>query len=255
MTNVQTSKGDIKLFADGVAKIHALINERLSDEKNNRFPITDGPVNIERYFNKPIKVCWVLKEPYDDVNGTGGGWDFATDLLDSATLYSDFIGPHRSRATWQPIVYATYGILNDFVLWNDMEYLRKKPSMTEAIRDMAYLNSLKMPAVNVTRTDMRTVHASFGATKDILEMQLSLLDPDIIIFGGVFPLFKKMLEINSSNVRTNKGADYYIQNKKLYIDTYHPAQKTITRQVYIDGIVNAAKEWYLEVKSPSVNPL
>ena len=45
-------------------------------------PIKDGIYSAEKYLSAPLRLMWVLKEPYDEVdNGIagGGGWSIPTD--------------------------------------------------------------------------------------------------------------------------------------------------------------------------------
>jgi len=63
-------------------------------------PITDGIVNIEKYSKSKYRICWVLKEPYDEGDGTGGGWSL-TDALAAEDFSSgsndNFTGRLRSK--------------------------------------------------------------------------------------------------------------------------------------------------------------
>jgi len=61
-------------------------------------------------------------------------------------------------------------------------------------------------------------------------------------------LFLEDLELNCE--MRGIGNDYFgyaIKNKRLYIDTYHPAQRTgitgISQQQYCDDIIRVAKIW------------
>lgn len=47
-------------------------------------PVYDGVVDWDGYLAAPVKICWVLKEPYDDTdaagNPVGGGWTMFKDV-------------------------------------------------------------------------------------------------------------------------------------------------------------------------------
>ena len=46
-------------------------------------PVGDGVADVEGYLRAPLKVMWILKEPWDDFDSagmpTGGGWNFFED--------------------------------------------------------------------------------------------------------------------------------------------------------------------------------
>jgi hypothetical protein len=230
------------LFLRQLEELNSVIRSEVSEEE--REPIYDGPVNAMRYLKSPIKIVWLLKEAYDDIDGKGGGWNYSV-LLDKENLYEDFFRPHASRATWHPIVYVSYGILNNFRLWNDMDYIRDNPhELTSVIRDIAIVNVQKLPARNVTYTDSRDITKAFENHKHLLKRQLEILNPDIIIGASTLHLFKDIFDINDG-ANHKESITYYFKDKKLFIDAYHPAQTIISRQVYVNDIISAAKDWYI----------
>ena len=84
----------------------------------------------------------------------------------------------------------------------------------------------------------------------ILNQQIELLSPDIIIYGGTYKYFiknfskEKLLNkflLNRGNKRLTKGASYIIDGR-LHIGTYHPSCRMKDKN-YCNNILNAVKEW------------
>ncbi len=46
-----------------VNEINKLVNEKIVSDVPDTFPITDGIIEIEKYFNAKYKILWILKEP------------------------------------------------------------------------------------------------------------------------------------------------------------------------------------------------
>ncbi len=60
--------------------------------------------------------------------------------------------------TWQPIVYSSYGILNDFVLWDDIPTINNEHSIVKALDYIAWVNINKLPSVTETITIIGNIH-------------------------------------------------------------------------------------------------
>ncbi|AWM32108.1 hypothetical protein DDQ68_04435 [Hymenobacter nivis] len=220
------------------ARFHA----DMGDPHNERSVIYDGAVNAGRYLQSSIKMAWLLKEPYDEANGKGGGWTF-TGLFDRDDLYnSTFKMPHK--VTWHPIIYATFGIINGFTRWDDMPFIRHQPLMCDVVRSIAIVNAQKLPALGMTRTQFSHIADSYNKHKDLLHEQINLLSPDIFVFANTFWLYQRALGLEGVEPQRKASIAYYMKDGKLYIDAYHPAQTKVKRQVYVDDIVEAAEEWY-----------
>ena len=69
---------NLENFRKEILDFNELINE--TKESENRKPLLDGPLNIEKYFNAKIKIVWLLKEGYEEKNGDGGGWNYSEDV-------------------------------------------------------------------------------------------------------------------------------------------------------------------------------
>lgn len=227
---------------DKCTKIENDIWNNYVDTTGNCEPIADGIVDIEQYLTAKFKILWVLKEPYDDnENGvpTGGGWHFCRDFLQSQDLYTR-VG--RSRATWQPIVYTTYGLLNDFLLWDDMPYIRAKLEMMNVVHSIAAINIRKLPGLTRTR-DFQPIVDAYNKNKEIVLRQIDTYDPEIVIGASTLELLFPDLGISEAEIQRKGDIDIVEQPKRVLINAYHPAQTVIPRQKYVDNIITAVKNW------------
>lgn len=199
-------------------------------------PILDGVVNIEKYLNSKYRVCWVLKEPYDEDDRKGGGWSLTNDLLNQENLYQNVIG--RSP-TFQPMIYVTYSLLNGLMPYSDMDWIRDAPEMAQCLNQIALININKMPAA--ARSSEADLAAKYEYWKPILHWQLKQYDPQIIIFGNTFHHFQHDLKINDEELITTNNVNYVVKDKKLYAHAYNPAQIYIKREDYVQGLISVVK--------------
>lgn len=215
---------------------------RMNEPENDRLIIPDGVMLPEKYFSNQIRLAWMLKEPYDYENGTGGGWDYS-ELFKGEDLYEErFKGSIRN--TWHPIIYITHSIFNNFPLWEEMDFIRDDHSMPNILREVAFINSQKLPAKGVTVTNMNDLIESLEKFGDLIKRQVELLDPNVFIFGNTFGIYTNLLDLDNSQLKKNGTCNYLIKNSKLYIDAYHPGQKnTVDGKDYVNDILSTVKKW------------
>jgi hypothetical protein len=200
-------------------------------------PILDGIVNEEKYLQSKYKIAWVLKEPYDEDDGTGGGWSLTKDILNQEELYPKVVG--RSP-TWQPMVYVTYSLLNNFLKYKDMEYIRDMPEMAQCLNQIALVNINKMPGFHRSNDD--DIYEKYQNWKHILHWQLKIYNPQIVIFGNTFQFFSKDIGITDTEMKHGDCLDWILKDNKLFISAYHPAQTQISRDRYVQGIVDIVQK-------------
>ena len=206
-------------------------------ETDDRGLISDGIVNLREYYDSDLKIMWILKEPYDEGDNTGGWWSLTNAIGKEPNKF--VLG--GSRSTWQPIVYATYGIHNNVLNYSDMGYIRNNHEMMNILKKIAFINIQKMPAG--TRTYYNNIQSAYKSNKEILLTQIKTYNPDIIIGGSVMYLFSGDLDFRKEKMGATDSNEYWIQNGKLFIAAYHPAQTTTTRDVYVDDLLFAVRKY------------
>lgn len=212
----------------------------LGNGNGNIFPISDGIVNLEKYLSAKYKILWILKESNDlNDKNEGGGWSL-TKAIDDLKCWDN--QPQTGRITFQRIIYSTYGLLNDFVLWKDMAHIRNE-EVFESIKKIAYINVKKIPG-HATSNSLE-IEQAYRENKSLLLKQIALYNPDIIITGNTLQYFFNDLPIPFDNKITNGKTAYYPSNDKLYIHAYHPSVRgnTINEEDYCNDIILAGKDW------------
>jgi hypothetical protein len=237
-----TTIEDLKNKIDEIKK---LINEKIVSDFEDTYPITDGIIDPEKYFNAKYKILWILKEPYDEFDNEGmpygGGWG-----LDEAIRPKQTINEFTSgRPTFKPMIYASWGILNDFCLWNDMDNVENDPTMLDALKSVAYINVKKLPGYTTSHNTV--IEHAYEQHKEILLKQIEYYNPDIIIGGSTLYNFYQDFGISREQLQSNDSVNFIIKDNKIFIEAYHPAQRPGTTGVlqdkYCNDIINSVKIW------------
>ena len=226
-----------------ITEIEKIIEMKCVDPAGIKEPIGDGIINVDLYLGAQTKILWILKEPYDE---DGGGWGFDELFMDDEKLLACINSP--SKATWHPIIYVSYAILNNLSAWKDMDYIRDDPEMAKVLRRIAFINVNKLPGN--TSSNNAEILNFYLTNKSIILKQIEVFEPDIII--GYFEIMRQIygdLSVPVSDEKRKSSCEYIGTSTRLYISVYHPAQTTIPREIYVNEIVESVKEW----KSPISN--
>ncbi len=230
---------EYQTLIDELNKLDEQIKTDLSDERNGRFPIYDGALDLEYYLNCPLKILWLMKEPYDDEGGKGGGWSFSIAIKEDEDFKYRLV-KGSARATWQPVVYTSFGILNNFMNFEDMNYIRDNHEMPKIIKNIAWVNIQKLPSKNGTRTNGADISEAYINYKSHIHQQIELLQPNIIICASTMDLIRNDFELQE--MKSFESINYCLKNRTLFIDAYHPAQTTIKRDKYVNDIIYLVHE-------------
>ncbi len=230
----------LKQFNKELEGIRKEIDKNCCEAGIDISPMYDGPINPKMYLNSNIKIAWLLKEGYDSETGKGG-WSYTE--LAKENAYEHFFR-WQSIPTWHPIIYTTYGILNGFKKYNEMPDIKDNPGICEVVNNIAIINVQKMPAKGGSISNFPEINKAFDKNFKLLEKQIALLNPDILIGCNTMQLYKNLFEIASDKGTNKTITDYYIKNGKLYIDAYHPARRG-AKEVYVNEIIEAAQDWFL----------
>lgn len=189
----------------------------------------DGIINIDEYYYSPLKILWILKEPY-----CGGGKSMLNDL----NLNRAECNKKDSHTTWHPIIYVSHGILNNFEQFDSMPKIHEDKSICKVLRKIAFINVQKTPAA--TRSNSIDISQAYDQHKEILIKQLEIYKPQIIIGANTLHLFIKDLKLKQEN----RFKNHWTKQGTLFIKTYHPAQTVLKRYDYVNRIINVSKEWW-----------
>ncbi|NOS90863.1 MAG: hypothetical protein HOP30_02975 [Cyclobacteriaceae bacterium] len=201
--------------------------------------IIDGLVNPLKYLNAKFKIAWFLKEAYTEEEK---GWHIKK-YYGGENAYKSFFS-NTAIPTWHPIIYVSYGILNNFQDWATMHYIRYKPEMCDVVSEIAIINANKWPSKTDTITLHKNLEEGFKECKPIIEHQVQVLKPEIHIFGNTVHLYMEIFGLNDSQpIVESDLLKVWQKDGKLFIGTYHPAIRSYKRQKYVDGIINEVKKW------------
>lgn len=232
----------VKEFNKQNSALQTEMENRMNEPENEREIIFDGVMKPELYINREIRLAWMLKEAYDGEDGKGGGWNYFDLFPEDTNLYEHtFKKGHKT--TWHPMIYISYSVLNNFPKWDEMDYISEDNTMCEIVREVAFINSQKLPARGVTRTFTEDLRESLEKNSDLLKKQVELINPNVFIFGSTFDLYENILGIEKSQLKANGSCQYLINEDKLYVAAYHPAQTTVKREDYINDIIEVIKKW------------
>jgi hypothetical protein len=231
---------ELKDAADAIDKI---VGEKIISDNPNIVAIKDGILDFEKYFHAKYKILWILKEPYDDFDEDGkpfgGGWHYR-DFINPKQFIKDFTS---GRETIEPMIYTTWGILNDFCLWSDMEDADKDATILNALKSAAIINVKKLPGQKTSPWNI--IEKAYQRYKEILLKQIKCYNPDIIIFGLTLSHFFTDLGLKREEMKVNGSVNYIINDNKIFIEAYHPSQpanKTkVSQEQYCNDIINAVK--------------
>lgn len=209
--------------------------------------IIDGVIDAESYLNSKIKIAWFLKEAYSNEKD---GYHIMKHLGQDDAYESFF--KNIATQTWHPIIYVSYGALNEFTFYDDMYYIRDRPEMCDVIQNIAIINANKMPSITGTYTLHKNLTEGFDSFKELIQQQIQVLQPQVHIFCNTFHLYKDLFNLTDSEIVSQsdylKKCTVYYKEDKLFLDVYHPANRILDRETYVDQIIESIKGWYLKIK-------
>ena len=196
----------------------------------NEETIHDGVVDQESYSSAEKKILWILKEPHSDNDLTS--WDMRGAISnDLRTVKGIKKGWDK---TFTSIVYVTNGILKN-KSWEEIPFINKEPQIIDELKKIAYINVKK--TAGSAKTKPSVLKDYYVRSKEILLEQIETIDPDILIFGGTFYLFKDDLGLPELNFYDSCNA--LKVNNKIYVNAFHPQYFGITRENYFNDITRA----------------
>ena len=226
----------MKLLCD-IEKIDSEIKEIIYD---GRSAIYDGIVNIDEYLASEIKIMWILKEVHSV--GDNGKWDLR-DALNSLKNETQTAMKYEWTGTFNPIVYITYGILNE-KYWEEIPNTWDDPEIIDILNKIAFVNLKKVSGNSVANhNELFEYHNKYH---HIIKMQIEAFCPDVIICGNTLEIF----DFFGTDYKENKEDNmiYYYSDKHIIIDAYHPNNRKLKQQVYCDSIIKNTLDWKKKFK-------
>jgi hypothetical protein len=243
--NLNITASDLMKRQNELNKSIAQFAQEKSLSNESVEPIYDGVADAEQYLSSKRKIMWIMKEPYDELdannNPRGGGWSIPADCLTGFGEDKKDPKPDACTSkTYQPIIYAMYGYFNN-VKWDDMSWIKDDKDMVRILQKIAIINVSKMPGATISNNDQ--IWKYYQLWKDYLYAQIDLYVPDVLVFANTFNHFKHDLGLDGDKYRPEYGEAYlldaYVKDNRLYLDAYHPNQRFMKREKYVNSIINA----------------
>ena len=196
-------------------------HEQLLSKLRTKYPkaIRDGTVNEDFWSNLPNnRILWVLRE----VN------DFPWDLRCLSRQFANAPVPTKIYKNWKDtygsIVQVSYGIITGCREWGP--WAKNVDAIRTILNEIAVIDVNKCSGTSAS--DPKALTEAAEKFHDIIVKQIELLDPNIVILGGVKQFISKWLPMNDTN--------------RKWIDAPYPGQKDRTHQQYYDLILKEVRK-------------
>lgn len=143
------------------------MRDRFSSENPHVEIAKDGALDPQAYCNARLKILWVLKQDYDPSGKESEGESYADRIRDNGVSGSP---------TWRRMAFVSHGLIT-----GDRRCCEELDA--EACKD--YLLMTAVIQLNKDQGDSRTspqmVIDGYSRFKDLIGLQIDLLEPDVII--------------------------------------------------------------------------
>jgi len=174
--------------------------------KNSLF-ITDGANDVSLWESSGFRVLFLLKEAYDSEN-TKGCW----------SLPSYIQRRKAAGRTFKPLGQWAYGIQGIKIDGEVRDFLEGGKQINDALMSSAVINLKKSQGRKSSSNENLSEYIE--SDWDLLEKQMTMLAPHIIICGKTFPLIKDKLK------GVKKISDRVYQYREfIFVDFWHPANR------------------------------
>lgn len=173
-----------------------------------RLFISDGANDEKLWIESDFKVLFLLKEAYDS-NKIDGTWHLPSLI-------------QRKKATgrtFKPIGQWAYGIKKIRTNNNIEDFLDNGKEINDALMSSAIINIKKSQGKK--SSNEKDLIKYVESDWDLIEKQINLLNPNIIVCGKTWHLIRKNLEHKEKvSDRVYKSGDL------IFVDYWHPANRS-----------------------------
>lgn len=231
-------------------KIEEIDTEIKKINYQGRNAILDGIVNVDNYFSSDLKIMWALREVNSlDDEGDWSMKDVLMELRDDSTTSGLLKGWSK---TFNPIIYTTYGILNN-KFWKDIPDVSQDNSIVTSLENIAYINLKKVSGVGTSNP--KEIMAFFKEHNQIIKSQITVFNPDVIICGGTGDILDETLDdiyLEPAERISENGINFYLYDNVILVYAQHPnyvgSYKKEMEQIYCDTIINNVLQWKIKFK-------
>jgi len=215
------------------AIIQRMIETLYVDLSGRAEPISDGVINVELWCSSPLRVMWILKEPWDGEDSSGGGWSICADVLNVKPV------SELGHTTWHPIIYIAFGLFNNKT-YAGMPCVRDMNSPEGVLRRLAFINVKKLPGVRWGAYTPGILDWYIRGRKIILEQIRAYCPHVVFACSPNFPAILNDLDCGWRSRLCSVGSAAYVWHENvLFVHVYHPGQTQITRENYVNDALAA----------------
>ncbi len=152
------------------------------NQKSSVIEVKDGIINKDEFQDAPIKILWVLKEPYAKEGEVeylyGEGYlKFFREYEKHSTL---------AHQTVHKIIYASYAILNNKE-WEDIPRIKDNANVIKILNKIAIINIKKVPKI-ISETSNKTsrkeeIMDHFIKNLEYIKKQITDINPNVVIWA------------------------------------------------------------------------
>jgi hypothetical protein len=219
--------------------------------KHEKF-VRDGVVDYDIFAQQPIKILWILKETNDKEG-------YCRDLREFLNVPDSY---RRWKQTWLPVLQVSTALLSGTENIDSSNFESVKSRLRMNVREfylfkrIAAININKLPGDRkITSKELENRYRQF---RDLILSQIKLINPDVIICCGVFwvmwddlesfkiernELAYKTIPLCNDLVKLKGKIKAHYNPQRIFIETLHPNQRTISHKLYFDSIIDAVKSW------------
>jgi hypothetical protein len=216
-------------------------------------PIYDGTINAIKYQQSKYKILIIAKEPHDP---EGYNISYRQDLKIENEPDKQNEGFKNNPKFWDPAQKVSYGIFNGVT-----NYSATKINGYNDLQSTAFINVQKFRARGSTNSGTLNDWYLNHGCKELLDVQLEILKPEIIIclytcdiiWKSIDKIYdmepdkykKKFYNAFAKQQRLNEEAvtSAYFKKDILCVDCFHLSMPCLNPDVWVQGILTAFSDW------------
>jgi len=186
--------------------------------------VKDGIVNEELFDKARTKILFITKEPNDPKQE---GTDFR-EWWNEGVYYSF----SYRIAEW------SYGILNDFIPYDNIWIKNDDSRALQAIQSIAFMNVKKSGGIGSSKE--KDINKYIERDIEFIHKQIKIIDPEIIIIGMSWASTVDLLFPDLKWIKSGYAINLARFNESKVIDFYHPSARNGVAASYslLQNVIN-----------------
>jgi len=218
-------------------------NDRLTNNEEQPL-LQEEIVDLETVNHTKIKILWLVEEAYD-IEFEGGILWLLSKLVRGDDAYEKYLISRWKKKTWNQIICISYGILNNFMLYDDIPDIDANPEVAAILKRIAIMNIVKLAGSRDCKA--QNIKSLFKQKGELIKDHIEQVNANVIIGSKTLHHYYDLFDLDSAqHFISEQGTSYYTKNEKLYIDADYLEQLYITREYfvlsdYIDDLILITK--------------